>query len=173
VGAPLLLTRTAGLLERSRRYERELSTRTAEAVGHEIGVQPELVSTTTSAPAFTFGRPLSPSEEARIDQEVSMRVEAVVAELRLVQQAQAEAVEQRVRAVEEKFPDAAQFQKYADANELFLAFQIGELVKRMDRIEDKQLSRSQVAGIIIATLVAAIGMTAALFAIFKALGLLH
>lgn len=44
--------------------------------------------------------------------------------------------------------------------ELLLAFQIGEVVKRMDRIEDKQLGRTQVAGIVVVTLVAAAGLTA-------------
>ena len=101
-----------------------------------------------------------------------MRVEAALAELRHVQQAKTEAVEERVRAIEAKFPDAAEFQKYADANELFLFFQIGEVVKRVDRFEDKQLSRTQVVGIVITSMVAAIALTAALFAIFRALGLL-
>jgi hypothetical protein len=165
--------RTARLERQQRRYDQELSTRTAEAVGQQIGVQPELVTTTTSGPSFTFGRPLSPSEQTNLNDEVAHRVEAAVAELRLVQQAQSEAVEGRVRAIEAKFPDTAEFQKYADANELFLAFQIGEVVKRIDRIEHKQLSRTQVAGIVLVTLVAAVGLTVGLLAIFKAFGVLH
>ena len=45
--------------------------------------------------------------------------------------------------------------------------------KRIERIEDKLLSRTQVMGIVITSVVAAIGVVAALSAIFKALGLLH
>lgn len=45
--------------------------------------------------------------------------------------------------------------------------------KRIERIEDKLLSRTQVIGIVITSVVGAIGVVAALLAIFKALGLLR
>ena len=45
--------------------------------------------------------------------------------------------------------------------------------KRIGRIEDKLLSRTRVMGIVITSVVAGIGVVAALLAIFKALGLLH
>ena len=43
-------------------------------------------------------------------------------ELRNVQQAKTEAVEDRMRAFGEKLPDTDKFQKYADANQAFLAY---------------------------------------------------
>ena len=57
-------TRSAGYNKTSFRADRQRVT------GHE------LVSTTTSAPAVTFGRTLSPIEQDRIEHEVSTRVEA-------------------------------------------------------------------------------------------------
>lgn len=43
----------------------------------------------------------------------------------------------------------------------------------MNKIEEKLLTRTQVAGIVLATIVAVVGVTAALFAVFKVLGLVH
>ena len=174
VVAALLLARAERHEQRSRLYERELSARAAEVVGHQIGIQPELVSTITSAPTHTPGNPLPTSEEATVEQEAATRAEATITELRRLQEARANAIEERMRAIEEKLPDAGQAQRYALSNELYLlAFELGELSKRIDRIEDKQITRTQVAGIVITTLLAAIAVTAALFAIFKTLGLLH
>lgn len=74
--------------------------------------------------------------------------------------------------MEAKFPDAAEFQKFADANGLFIAFQIGELVKQMDRLEDRQLSRTAVTWIAIGVVIAGVTVIAALRTVFKFLGLL-
>ena len=64
----------------------------------------------------------------------------------------------RVRSVEDKFPEASEFQKYADSNQLFLAYQLGELTKRLERVERGQLGRLQVIGIVITTLITAVAV---------------
>lgn len=166
---PLVLWGIVRLEQQQHRYEQELSTLTAEGVARQIGAQPEFVSTTAPTP----GRPVSPSEQAQMEQEVARRVELATNALLDVQRAQAEGLELRMRVVEEKFPDPAQFQKFADANQLLLAYQLGELAKRVDRIDEKQLTRTQVAGIVITTIATAIGVIAALFNTLKAAGLLH
>ena len=171
----LLMTRPQGRHQQRRRYERAISARTAQVLGQRIGLQSEFVSTITSGSMSTPRNPHPTSEEVVVDEEAAAaRAEAAISELQRVEQARAEAIGERIRAIEEKLPDAGQAQRYALSNELcLLAFELGELSRRIDRIEDKQITRTQVVGIVISTLLAAIAAIAALFAIFKALGLVH
>jgi hypothetical protein len=174
VVACLLLARAERRERRRRVHERQLLSRTAELIGRHVGVQPELVSTITSVPAYMARNPHPTTEEAAIDEEAATRAETAITELQRIEQARADAIEERMRAIEEKLPDAEKAERYAHSNELYLlAFELGELSKRIDRIEDKQITRTQVAGIVITTLLAAIAVTAALFMILKALGVLH
>jgi chemotaxis response regulator CheB len=95
----------------------------------------------------------------------SQRVHIAVAALREVQRAEVNRLDERVRAIEEKV--------VTQRCELSLArYQIGELTKRLDRVEANRLPL-QVASITLVTILSVIGGTAALLAILKALGVLH
>ena len=89
------------------------------------------------------------------------------------QEAAAAQLRERLRRVEGKFPDASEFQKYADSNQLFLAYQIGELTKRLELIERGQITRFQVVGIVITTLVAAVAVASGVVVLLQAVHLLH
>ncbi len=77
-----------------------------------------------------------------------------------------------MRAIEAKFPDAPDLQKFSDANELFLAYQIGELSKRLYRLEEKQLRRTKVVGIVLASMVTMIGAVVGLLKLVEVVGIL-
>jgi hypothetical protein len=155
--------------------EREIATRTAEAVAEEIGVSPELVATTAPT-SVVVGRAVDLNirlaAQPDVQAEVDRRVEAAMQTFFALQEAAAKPLEERVRAIEAKFPEAGDLQKYATAQELFLGLQIGELSKRLDRLESKQLGRLEVIGIVTFTLVAAVAVVAGLFEILKVVGLL-
>ena len=167
--AAVLAVRAARLA----RYEQELSTRTAGVVAQQLGVPAEIAITIHAVPTTAVWNRFISLEQTGPDQEVIRRVEAAMETLRAAQAAQVEGFEQRVRAIEEKFPEPAEFQKHADASSLFLAYQVGELKKRIDAIDAKLINRTQVAGIALATLLSAVAVTAGLLAIFKALNLIH
>jgi len=95
----------------------------------------------------------------------SQRVEIAFAALREVQRSELDRLDERARAIEEKV--------LAMGTELSLCrYQVGELTKRLDDLEANRL-RLQVVGIVLATILAFIFLTAAVLAIFKALGLLR
>src|SRR5438105_2886080 len=95
----------------------------------------------------------------------SQRVEMAFAALREVQRAELDRLDERARAIEEKV--------LAMRSELSLChYQVGDLTKRVDDLQENRL-RLQVVGIVLATILAFVFLTAALLAIFKALGLLH
>lgn len=109
-----------------------------------------------------------------MDQDVARRAEEATQALRDVQRAPAERFELREwRDTEERQPGAAQFQRHADPNELFLAYQIGELTDRVARIDEKQLTPLHVVGAVFGTLATTIGAISGLLAIGKALGVLQ
>lgn len=143
--------------------EREISARTGRAIAARMGVEDALAELAEASvvvideidPNPVTERPWRPST---LDDEVARRVQGV---------------EERMRAIEEKSPDKTGLQKFADANQLFLAYQVAELSKRLDRLEEKQLSSSQVIGIVLAMLATLVGVTSVLFAVLRTVALIH
>jgi hypothetical protein len=161
-----------------RQVEREhsIAGRTSQQVGRQVGADPGLVELVSNATVFTEGRSdlmwLEQSEVARRVVESSLRLGRLLDRLE-AQEAAAEQLQERVRNVEDKFPQPADFQKYADSNQLFLAYQIGELGKRLERIESGQMTRFQVVGYVVATLVAASAAASGVVVLLQAAHLIH
>ncbi len=80
---------------------------------------------------------------------------------------------ERLKSIETKFPEATELQKFADANQLFVAYQIGELTKRLDRMERGQVTRLHVIGYVITTLVAAVALTSGVLVLLQAVHVLR
>lgn len=122
----------------------------------------------------------SPSvSETTLSEEVDLHVARAMARLessvlgRLGDQAETEAVKNRLRAIEERLPDPKTLPKgMADANQLFLAYQVGELNRRIERIEGRLPSRQEIAGIGIGVLVAGVGLVAGIIELLRVMGLL-
>jgi len=113
------------------------------------------------------------SETAASVDHAMRRLAKEVAEQLAAHEADAKQLRARLQDVESKFPEAFELEKYTDANQLFLAYQIGELTKRLEKVERSQLTRFQVVGIVITTLVAAIAVASGTVALLQAVHVLH
>lgn len=140
-----------------------------------MGANPDLTGLVVHRDISPHNVVIAGSDSAEVARRVdeAMQELAGVAERLKAHEVAADQLQARLRSVEDKFPDASEFQKYADANELFLAYQLGEVTKRLERIERVQITRLQVVGIVIATLVAAVAATSGAVVLLQAAHVLH
>jgi hypothetical protein len=82
-----------------------------------------------------------------------------------------DAVHERVQALEDKFSHASHSQKFGDASQLFAQILIQEPRKRVARIEERQLDRTRVIGIVLAVLATLIMLAGSVLGILKVFGL--
>jgi hypothetical protein len=163
---------------RAAQHERSIAERTSLQVAAQVGADPELANLANAGfmvkaggdlhGPFTFGQQ---EVDRRVD-EATSRLAEVVARLD-AQEAAADQLRERLRSVEDMFPEPSEFQKYADANQLYLAYQLGELAKRLERIESGQLSRFQVVGIVVTTLVAAVAVASGVVVLLQVAHVVH
>jgi hypothetical protein len=147
---------------RERSQERAISMLASREVAERVGAAPaaDLLPTTGEA-AITLQQ-LAPDARLLAEREISRRVDESVQRL-----------QERMKDLEARFPTSSEFQKFADANQLFLAMQVGDLTKRLDKLDERMLTRTQVAGIVLATLVTFIGIVAGIAGILRTFGLMH
>ncbi len=79
-------------------------------------------------------------------------------------------LKERLQAIENRFPDEASIDKIASINDALFAQRIDQLSERLDKIEEKILSKWDVATIVSIIASGIFAVVGATYAVLKALG---